>query len=109
MPEAPVSPGIRTVRVPDGTAGRIDRFVADEQTVDDDWAMVGSANLDNRSLHLNFEIACLLYSSELVAELARQYERDLEDSIPLDPWAFGQRSFAARLVENACRLFSPIL
>jgi 23S rRNA pseudouridine1911/1915/1917 synthase len=29
MPEAPVAPGIRTVRVPDGTAGRIDRFVAD--------------------------------------------------------------------------------
>ena len=29
MPEAPVAPGIRTVRVPDGTGGRIDRFVAD--------------------------------------------------------------------------------
>jgi 23S rRNA pseudouridine1911/1915/1917 synthase len=29
VPEAPVAPGIRTVRVPDGTAGRIDRFVAD--------------------------------------------------------------------------------
>jgi 23S rRNA pseudouridine1911/1915/1917 synthase len=29
MPEAPVAAGIRTVRVPDGTAGRIDRFVAD--------------------------------------------------------------------------------
>ena len=29
MPEAPVAPGIRTVRVPDGIAGRIDRFVAD--------------------------------------------------------------------------------
>ena len=29
MPEAAIAPGIRTVRVPDGTAGRIDRFVAD--------------------------------------------------------------------------------
>jgi 23S rRNA pseudouridine1911/1915/1917 synthase len=29
MPEAPIAAGIRTVRVPDGTAGRIDRFVAD--------------------------------------------------------------------------------
>jgi 23S rRNA pseudouridine1911/1915/1917 synthase len=29
VPEAPVASGIRTVRVPDGTAGRIDRFVAD--------------------------------------------------------------------------------
>ena len=29
MPEAAIAPGVRTVRVPDGTAGRIDRFVAD--------------------------------------------------------------------------------
>ena len=29
MREAPVAAGIRTVRVPDGSAGRIDRFVAD--------------------------------------------------------------------------------
>ncbi len=29
MAEAPIAPGIRTVRVPDGIAGRIDRFVAD--------------------------------------------------------------------------------
>ena len=29
MPEAPVAAGIRTLRVPDGPAGRVDRFVAD--------------------------------------------------------------------------------
>lgn len=29
MPEAPVAAGVRTVHIPDGTAGRIDRFVAD--------------------------------------------------------------------------------
>jgi 23S rRNA pseudouridine1911/1915/1917 synthase len=29
MPEAPVAAGVRTVRVPDGPAGRVDRFVAD--------------------------------------------------------------------------------
>jgi 23S rRNA pseudouridine1911/1915/1917 synthase len=29
MPEAPVAAGVRTVRVPEGAAGRIDRFVAD--------------------------------------------------------------------------------
>jgi cardiolipin synthase len=77
--------------------------------VDDDWAMVGSANLDNRSLRLNFEASCVLYSRALVEELARQYERDLADSLPLDPWAFANRPFLARLMENACRLFSPVL
>ena len=29
MSDAAIAPGVRTVRVPDGTAGRIDRFVAD--------------------------------------------------------------------------------
>jgi cardiolipin synthase len=78
--------------------------------VDDDWAMVGSANLDNRSLHLNFEACCLLYDADLVADLAHRFERDLENNcIPLDPWAFAQRPFLSRLLEHACRLFSPVL
>lgn len=77
--------------------------------VDDDWAMVGSANLDNRSLHLNFEASCVLYNRDLVAELVRHYERDLEDSLRLDPWAFANRPLVIRLMENACRLFSPVL
>lgn len=77
--------------------------------VDDDWAMVGSANLDNRSLHLNFEANCVFYSSDLVADLARRFLQDLEQSIPLDNWTFANRPFLVRLLENACRLFSPVL
>lgn len=77
--------------------------------VDDDWAMVGSANLDNRSLHLNFEIGCLLYSTTLARELEQAFLRDLESSIPLDPWAFPQRPLYVKLLENACRLFAPVL
>ena len=30
--------------------------------VDGIWASVGTANLDNRSLHLNFEVNCLIYA-----------------------------------------------
>jgi cardiolipin synthase len=77
--------------------------------VDGRWAMVGSANMDNRSLRLNFEAGCMLHSPALVAELERQYLADLEDSVPVDPAAFAQRPFRVRLTENACRLFSPVL
>jgi cardiolipin synthase len=77
--------------------------------VDDCWAMVGSANLDNRSLHLNCEAGCIVYSRRLIDELAADYLRDLEDSIPLDSETYAQRSLLAQLTENACRLFSPIL
>ena len=75
--------------------------------IDDDWASVGSANLDNRSLHLNFELNCLLYSPDAVANLAAAYERDLEYAVRLDANVYARRPFANRLLENACRLMSP--
>ena len=58
--------------------------------VDDDWASVGTANLDNRSLHLNFEAGCILHSPELVAELEKAYQQDVRDSVRLDAKTFGQ-------------------
>lgn len=77
--------------------------------VDDQWASVGTANLDNRSLHLNFEVNCLIYSPQAVALLEEAFERDLRDSIRLERSVFARRPFAGRLLENACRLLSPIL
>jgi cardiolipin synthase len=77
--------------------------------VDGVWASVGSANLDNRSLHLNFEANCLLYSRAVVTELETAFERDLEDAIELDRHVYARRPFPGRLLENACRLFSPVL
>jgi cardiolipin synthase len=77
--------------------------------VDDDWASVGTANLDNRSLLLNFEVNCLMYSHQAVAELAAQFERDLETAVRLDGDVYARRPLAARLLENACRLLSPVL
>jgi cardiolipin synthase len=77
--------------------------------VDNKWASVGTANLDNRSLHLNFEVNCLIYSPEAVAELEEAFRRDLSCSIRLDRAVYARRPFAGRLLENACRLLSPIL
>jgi cardiolipin synthase A/B len=77
--------------------------------VDGQWASVGSANLDYRSLHLNFEANCLIYSPDVVAELEEAYRKDLQQSIRLEAHAFRGRSFATRLLENGCRLLSPTL
>jgi hypothetical protein len=77
--------------------------------VDDQWASVGTANLDNRSLFLNFEVNCLIYSPKVVAELERAFSRDLEDSVRLDAKTFAARPWNEKVAENLCRLFSPIL
>ena len=77
--------------------------------IDDDWASIGSPNFDNRSLLLNFEVTCLIESPDVQAELDRQFLRDLEVSIRLDPETFARRPFVAKMAENASRLLSPIL
>jgi cardiolipin synthase A/B len=77
--------------------------------VDGQWASIGTANLDNRSLHLNFEVNCLLYDAEAVAQLEAGFLRDLEDSQPIDAEAYPKRPLTSRLPENVCRLLSPIL
>lgn len=77
--------------------------------VDGEFALVGSANLDPRSLQLNFEAACALYDAPTVAELERLYLGDLERSTLVERTAFESRSRWSRLAENGFRIFSPIL
>jgi cardiolipin synthase len=77
--------------------------------VDGEWGMVGSANLDIRSLRLDFEAGVMLHSPALVAEMEAAYERDLADAVPLDVKEFGSRPLLTRLLENACRLLAPTL
>jgi cardiolipin synthase len=77
--------------------------------VDGEWASVGSANFDNRSLLLNFEANCQLFDPALVKQLEEAYLRDLQTSIRLESDVFAARPFVSRLAENAARLFSPIL
>lgn len=77
--------------------------------VDGRWAMVGSANLDDRSLRLNFELGCALHSPEAVADLERAFLRDLEDATRVDPVEVATRSLPRRMLENACRLAGPNL
>jgi cardiolipin synthase len=77
--------------------------------VDGRWGMVGSANLDNRSLHLNFEVGCILHDAEQVEQLEAVYQHDLDDAVPLDQQILEKRSLVSRALENACRLFTPAL
>jgi cardiolipin synthase len=77
--------------------------------VDGRWAMVGSANLDNRSLHLNFEVGCVLHDRGLVADLEAAFENDLKDAVLLDRAALDKRSLGGRVLDNACRLLAPTL
>lgn len=77
--------------------------------VDGEWASVGSANTDNRSLFLNFELNCQFFDADVVRDLEDAFLKDLEWSVRIDPAVYATRPLVARLAENACRLFSPVL
>jgi cardiolipin synthase len=77
--------------------------------VDGEWASVGTANMDNRSLYLNYEVNCLIYDAAAVSEMEEAFERDLAVSVRLDASVYGSRPRAAKLAENAARLLSPII
>ncbi|HOE63513.1 MAG TPA: cardiolipin synthase [Candidatus Sumerlaeota bacterium] len=72
-------------------------------------ASVGTANFNIRSLHLDFEVNCLIYSPVLIAELENRFLQDLADSEEVNGAIFKKRPGWIHAAENACRLFSPIL
>ena len=75
--------------------------------VDDQCAMVGTANFDNRSFRLNFEVMAVVYGPELASQLDAQFETDLRSAVAVRPRR--QQSFPRRLGDAAARLFSPLL
>lgn len=77
--------------------------------VDGEWASIGTANMDNRSLYLNFEVNYQLFDQPLVTDLEEHFTNDLRSSVRIDPNVFSARPFTSRLAENASRLLSPIL
>jgi len=73
--------------------------------VDDTIAMVGSANMDMRSILLNYEIAMCLYDSEYIGQLTA-WVHDLVGQSSQRKSRPG-RTFG--LVESVGRLFAPLL
>ena len=72
---------------------------------DDRLAVIGSANMDMRSLFLNFEVALFVHSPHQVDQVAKWAEGLMADSKPELP----APGWARELAENVVRLLSPLL
>ena len=77
--------------------------------VDETYAVLGSPNLDYRSLHLNFESALEVVEPAFLARLNDQIASELAHSVEVDLDAHRKRSMGRRLAENFCYLFQPLL
>lgn len=78
-------------------------------TIDGQSAVIGSVNLDMRSLWLNFEISLLIYDAEFTRRLRALQGQYLCASEPLDPVAWRARPGWRRFVEDTFRLLGPLL
>jgi cardiolipin synthase A/B len=78
-------------------------------SVDGTMSMFGTVNLDMRSLWLNYEVALFIYQREFADALRALQKSYVSQSTQLDPSLWAARPFRERLIENALRLFSPLL
>ena len=78
-------------------------------SVDGTMSMFGTANLDMRSLWLNYEVALFIYHREFADALHTLQKTYIGQSVRLDSADWAMRPFGQRLIENTLRLFSPLL
>lgn len=77
--------------------------------VDHDVSLIGTMNLDNRSMRLNFELGLLVESESFAAEVEAMLERDFAACREVHESDLDSRNFLFRLKARAARLFAPIL
>jgi cardiolipin synthase len=75
--------------------------------VDHTVALIGTANMDNRSFRLNFEVAGAFYDAGVIDHLARRFDVDRSKS---NPFPARRRSDKLQaFLESVARLTSPVL
>jgi cardiolipin synthase len=77
--------------------------------VDDQWALVGSTNWDQRSMRLNFELNLECYGAGLAAPMRAWFERRREVAREVSQADMDNRSVPRRLRDGLARLLSPYL
>lgn len=77
--------------------------------VDGAWSLIGSANLDTRSLRLNFELDMAVYDTGFACRIERHFESSLAASREVTLQELDGDPIASKLRNNFMRLFSPYL
>lgn len=76
--------------------------------IDDNIASVGSANFDNRSFRLNFEITGLIDDPDFAKEIEKMLLNDFSHAYEMTKSDIDNKSYGFRLATRIARLTSPI-
>ena len=77
--------------------------------VDGVWGLIGSANLDPRSLRLNFEFDLEIYDREFAELMGRDFDAAVARSRGVTLEEMDGRPLPQRIRDGAAKLFSPYL
>ncbi len=87
-----------------------DRFLHQKVLlVDNRLAGVGTVNLDNRALYLNFEATALVADDRFAEDVEAMLKADLELCEPVDRANFDEKPLRFRVAARIARLASPLL
>lgn len=86
------------------------KFIHAKTTVSDDYlSIIGSANMDYRSMELSYEINAYIYNAEIAMKNKSIFLEDLDTctEIRLEQWK--KRPWYRKAIETLIRLFAPLL
>ena len=96
------STGVRFYRYQDG-------FLHQKvMLIDRSFATIGTANFDNRSFRLNFEITAVVADTGFAAEVERMLETDFSKSRLMEPGEYDRKPWWFRFAVKLARLTAPI-
>lgn len=76
---------------------------------DDVKAVVGSINLDFRSLYLHFECAAFMYRCSEIAAIENDYRKTLKKCIPIDMENVRKYPVGSKILGSCLRLIAPLM
>lgn len=76
---------------------------------DDDKAVVGTINLDYRSLYLHFECGCFIYQNSVIKKIKEDYKKTLEESISIDKNNIHKFGIVKKIIGVILRFFAPLM
>jgi cardiolipin synthase len=77
--------------------------------IDEEHCLIGTVNMDMRSLWLNFELTLAVDDVKFAARLGQLVQAYMDDSDILTDEEWQQRPMYKRFIEQVFYLFSPLL
>ncbi|WP_368076306.1 cardiolipin synthase [Clostridium tyrobutyricum] len=75
---------------------------------DDECAVVGTINMDYRSLYLHFECAAYMYNVPIIKDIHKDFIETISVSQRIEKHIWEKRNFSKKIMESILKLFAPL-